>query len=443
MVPGTSGSDPASKKAEIRARRFGARDKTKKLSAVIPPGDGAAARAGSEGSGGGGGGEEPVAQSLEALTRRGEAVVEDLERTQAGLAELELEEAEEAGEAALAEGGGDGGSSVADPLDMFMTENRKKERQQAMVRLTAKRDALLEEQARLKVMTEVARPSMPSLKTSAPAAAEAAGAGASTKDGAESDGTVGVVSSTLNRGTAAKPDGAAGRKGEAGSTNIDRGQVSKRGGGDVNTEAIVDEEEEEENEERLPPSDPVPPSFPMPAEVNARRSSAGPQKEAGAHGGGEIDQISTPNPNPAGKEARKVSGAKRRGTPVGASMLPPPPAKRPQRREESLAPAAAPPGEGSVGGGGSLSSPSRPTAKRKVKGPAAMPPPLGKPSAVSAGTIESSEGKAAVRSNRGAAGGGARGKAIGKDVLEGGDVDWVPPKNALEKMAALNQKFGY
>lgn len=470
MVPAASGSDPASKKAEIRARRFGARDKAKKLSAVIPPGGGAAAaaaRVGSEGSGGGGAGEEPVAQSLQALTRRGEAVVEDLEKTQAGLAELELEEAEEAGEAALAEGGGDGGSSssssvVADPLDMFMSENRKKERQQAMLRLTAKRDALLEEQARLKVMTEAARPSMPSLKTSAPAAtatataaaAEAAGADASTKDGAESNGAVGVVSSSpLDRGTDAKPDPTAGRKEGTGSTAVsDRRQVSKSGGGDVKIKAIEGEEKEEGKEEgkeeRLPPPDPVSPSSPMPVAVNPRRSPAGSQREACAQsGGGESDKIGAPKPNPTEIEAgKKVSGAKRRGTPVGASMLPPPPAKRPQqRRDETVAPAAAPAGEGSVrvGRGGSLPSPSRPTAKRKIKGPAAMPSPLGKPSALSAGTVASSEGKTAGRSTRGAAGGEGAGKATGKDVLEGGDVDWVPPKNALEKMAALNRKFGY
>ncbi|CAN0371863.1 unnamed protein product, partial [Ectocarpus sp. 13 AM-2016] len=165
-LSGTSKSDLASKKAEIKARRFGARDKTKKLSAVTPPADDTTAAERKRGDGPGQ--NEAAAQSLEALTRRGEAVVGDLERTQAGLAELE---AEEAGEAALAEYGG----VAADPLDMFMTENRRKERQQAILRLTAKRESLREEQARLKVMVEAARPSMPSLKKSpAPAAATAA-----------------------------------------------------------------------------------------------------------------------------------------------------------------------------------------------------------------------------------------------------------------------------
>lgn len=448
MVPATSGSDPASKKAEIRARRFGARDKTKKLSAAIPPGGGATAAAaatavaGTEGSGGGGGREEPVAQSLQALTRRGEAVAEDLERTQAGLAELELEEAEEAGEAPLAEGGGDG--SVADPLDIFMSENRKKERNQAILRLTAKRDALLEEQARLKIMAEAARPSMPSLKTSA--AAAAAGAGASTMDRAGSDSTAGMLSSTLDRETAAEPGGTAEPKEETGSNNGDPGRVSKRGGGGGNAGEIKEEEKEEE-EELPPPRKPVPPSPSMPAAVKVRTVPAGPQLEAGAQSeDGESGQVAASKTNPAGKEENeKVPGTKRRGTPVGASMLPPPPAKRPQRREGNLgaAASAAPAGEKGGGGGESLPPPSGPAAKRKVKGPAAMPPSFGKPSAVSAGALASSEGKTTVKSSQGAAGGGTGRKASGKDVLEGGDVDWVPPKDALEKMAALNQKFGY
>lgn len=443
MVPATSGSDPASKKAEIRARRFGARDKTKKLSAAIPPGGGAAAAAveavASEGSGGGVGGGEPVAQSLQALKRRGEAVEEDLGRTRTGLAELELEEAEEAGEAVLADGGGD--DSVVDPLDMFMSENRRKERQQAMSRLTAKRDALLEEQARLKVMTEAARPSMPSLKTSAPAAtaADAAG-GVSAKGGAESDSTDGMGSSTLDRGTTAKLGDTIGTNEETGSNRSDQGQVPKKGRGGVDTDDI----EEEDNEELAPPPNPEPPSSSTPASVKAGRSSASPRLGAGAQSGvDEGDQVKIPNPTPSGKEASRVSGAKRRGTPVGASMLPPPPAKRSQQIEKTSAPAAAPAGEESGGGGRSHSSPSGPTAKRKVKGPAAMPPPLGKPSASSAGAVASSGGKTAVGRSWGAAGGGVAGKATGKDVLEGGDVDWVPPTNALEKMAALNKKFGY
>ncbi|CAM9379654.1 unnamed protein product, partial [Laminaria digitata] len=89
-----------SKKEEIRARRFGARDKTKKL-ALAPTkngaaGTGAAAAAVAAGGRGklaevssGGDGDKTVAQSLEALTRRADAVAQDLEKTESGLVELE------------------------------------------------------------------------------------------------------------------------------------------------------------------------------------------------------------------------------------------------------------------------------------------------------------------------------------------------------------------
>lgn len=94
----TTESGAVSKKEEIRARRFAPRDKTKKLlstadagAAVTTPG---ALRAGTDDGEEGGAG--TAAQSFEALTRRNEAVADDLDRTEKGLAELEAEEAEEA-----------------------------------------------------------------------------------------------------------------------------------------------------------------------------------------------------------------------------------------------------------------------------------------------------------------------------------------------------------
>lgn len=103
----------ASKKAEIRARRFAPRDKTKKRTVAstfsssattaggIPQSTIASATKGvdegvSPGAGEQGGEEGLVAQSLEALTRRWEVVTGDLLRTDDGLEELQAEEAEEA-----------------------------------------------------------------------------------------------------------------------------------------------------------------------------------------------------------------------------------------------------------------------------------------------------------------------------------------------------------
>lgn len=417
-----SGSDPASKKAEVRARRFGARDKKSKMAAVAPGGGGggaaaaAAASGGLETAGGRGGGDEPVAQSLEALTRRAEAVAEDLERTQAGLVELEAEEAEEAGEAALADGG-EGGSPAADPLDMFMSENRKKERQQAVSRLTAQRGALLEEQARLKVMVEAARPSMPSLKGSVPAKAADPGARAH----------AGVAEEKGKEEEKAEADDK--------SDTIDPLPVATGAAREITAKADQGNDRLEKEDSSPPP--PAPATMAAPARP---RRAAGPPPGEGMQGEGRGERGGTNGnggmPAPTGNEEKKAPAAKRRGTPVGAAMLPPPPAKRPQRsakRETNVTPA--PPRGG--GGGGPSALTSEPKAKRTVKGPAAMPPPSNKnnPSVVTAG-VAPSTAKFAKRS-RGPA------EVAGKDVLEGGDVDWVPPKDALEKMAALNQKFGY
>ena len=387
-----SGSDPASKKAEIRARRFGARDKQSKMTSVVPgSGEAAAAATAPAGSGAG---DKPVAQSLEALTRRAEAVAEDLERTQAGLAELEAEEAEEAGEAALGDDG------AADPLDMFMTENRRKERHQAMSRLTAQRDALLKEQARLKVMVEAARPSMPSLKGSAAAKA----AGATEDNGGEEKAGGGDKLDNATAGESAVKAG----KAEGGQTAMD---ASTPRPAPATT---------------APPAKPGRAAAPPPGE---EKQEEGRGKEGANGDGGAM-------PAPVAKE--KASGAKRRGTPVGASMLPPPPAKRPQRRgkgEKESSASPAPAGDEKGGGGGTSTPPSEAKPKRTMKGPTAMPPPSSGPPAVTAGVAPSTSKFA--KSSGGAAGG------AGKDVLEGGDVDWVPPKDALEKMAALNRKFGY
>ncbi|CAM9243574.1 unnamed protein product, partial [Ectocarpus sp. 12 AP-2014] len=427
-LSGTSKSDLASKKAEIKARRFGARDTTKKLSAVTPPADNTTAAERKQ--------NEAAAQSLEALTRRGEAVVEDLERTQAGLAELE---AEEAGEVALAEDGG----VAADPLDMFMTENRRKERQQAIVRLTAKRKSLREEQARLKVMVEAARPSMPSLKKSpAPAAATAAVAAAKEETvPVPETATGGSGSSSSDQ--AAEPDDRKDTRAAA----VDREHMP---GGGRNVDAMPgsagsgSQENDSDEEKKTPPSTAVPAretgsirgSMPSPlappcrsnAIAEARKSPGGTVASAGTRERG-VEKGQAETRHPAVKEGKEASGTKKRGrgTPVGTSMLPPPPSKRQQRREENSKADLA--GENDEG-------PVEPKAKRTVKGPA-MPPPLGKPSKVGGGVSVPTPVARAGDVPQGT------GKVAGKEALEGGDVDWVPPKDALEKMAALNRKFGY
>ncbi|CBN74145.1 conserved unknown protein [Ectocarpus siliculosus] len=423
---GTSKSDLASKKAEIKARRFGARDKTKKLSAVTPPADDTAAAERKRGVGPGQ--NEAAAQSLEALTRRGEAVVEDLERTQAGLAELE---AEEAGEAALAEDGG----VAADPLDMFMTENRRKERQQAIVRLTAKREALREEQALLKVMVEAARPSMPTLKKSPAPAAATASVAATKEETVPVPETTTRGSGSSSSDQAAEPDDRKDTRAAA----VDREHMPGGGGygeampgstGSGSHEKYGDEvEKTAPSRAVLAPEaastlgsmpSPVAPPCRSNAIPEARKSPAGTVASAGTRERG-VEKGQAETRHPGVKEGKEASGTKKRGTPVGTSMLPPPPSKRQQRRAENSKAGLA---------GENDDDPVEPKAKRTVKGPA-MPPPLGKPSKVGGGV---SVPTAVARVGE---------KVAGKEALEGGDVDWVPPKDALEKMAALNRKFGY
>lgn len=118
-------------------------------------------------------------------------------------------------------------------------------------------------------------------------------------------------------------------------------------------------------------------------------------------------------------------------------MLPPPSAKRPQpKRSTSTAderedgvPAAAPS-----------------SAKRAVKGPAAMPPPPAASVSSARLTPGATGGKepreAEAKGSREGAAGGVT--VAGKGVLEGGDADWVPPKGqAGDGRTALNLKFGY
>ncbi|CAM9379731.1 unnamed protein product, partial [Laminaria digitata] len=65
-----------------------------------------------------------------------------------------------------------------------MAGNRKNERRQAVLRLTAQRDSLREERTLLEAMVEAARPSMPSLKKPAAAPSPAvAGKGGATVPG--------------------------------------------------------------------------------------------------------------------------------------------------------------------------------------------------------------------------------------------------------------------
>ncbi|CAN0496901.1 unnamed protein product [Ectocarpus sp. 12 AP-2014] len=325
---------------------------------------------------------------------------------------------------------------------MFMTENRRKERQQAILRLTAKRESLREEQARLKVMVEAARPSMPSLKKS-PAPAAVTAAVAATKEE-----TVPVPEAATGGSGSSSSDQAAeidDRK-DTRAAAVDREHMPGDGSnveampgsaGSGSHEKDGDEEEktasstavpapEAANSTRVSMPSPVAPPCRSNATTEARKSSAGSVASAGTRERG-VEKVQAETRHPGVKEGKEASGTKKRGTPVGTSMLPPPPSKRQQRREEnSKADLAEENDEGPV----------EPKAKRTVKGPA-MPPPLGKPSKVGAGVSVPTVVARAGDAPRGT------GKVAGKEALEGGDVDWVPPKDALEKMAALNRKFGY
>lgn len=432
VVPASARSSKGgvvSRKAEVRARRFGARDKTQKMLSL--PMEGATKAAGASGRSGMGtidsgrddGDESSAAQSLEALTRRAEVVAEDLERTEGGLVELEAEEAEVAGEA-------EAEVRAADPLDVFMFSNRQNEREQAMLRLTAQRDSLRAEQARLKAMVEAARPSMPSLKPALAAVGVA-------KDRTELDLPGSALSSLQQDKAAEVPAVAAAKTGQDGDTadaGVSKSAEETTGGDGESTagEAPGDGLEERPKPSLAPATAPA--ALPgSSAVVTGRKLPAAPHSGAGRRGGnGGVDKEGEME---SSQTEVKSSGLKRTGTPVGAAMPPPPPAKRPQIREETSA-LSADKGTGS--------------AKRGVKGPASMPPALGTPSAnvdtpTSSGRAGAAGGSKAgrtpdtIRENEGGVG-----KIAGKGVLEGGDADWVPPKGqAGDGRTALNAKFGY
>ena len=458
-----------SKKEEIRARRFGARNKAKKLSLV--PANGAAGTAaaalaatGRGKLGGGsleGGGDETVAQSLEALTRRADAVAQDLERTESGLVELEVEEAEdEAEEEAGAKTGAGGDGVAADPLDMFMAGNRKNERRQAVLRLTAQRDSLREERTLLKAMVEAARPSMPSLKPAAAnpvAAGKDVAAAAAAVPGKSRDSSLQQLlplpSPPSPSGEALAAGGVLSKKSSEGEEQEEMEEPVVRVSRHANDGEGATDCGGRSVEAELPPvsaSMGAPAALPRRPEAAADRTTPitaqaeAAEDRGGVRGNGnsksDIDPTrdnkdGAPSSCVPQEEAKKSGSSKKRGTPVGASMLPPPPAKRPQPKQ-STSTADSKEDLRSV--------PS--SAKRAVKGPAAMPPPAaasvssGSLTAGATGVKEPREGEA--KGTKGGAAGGV--KVAGKGVLEGGDADWVPPKGqAGDGRTALNLKFGY
>ncbi|CAM9220029.1 unnamed protein product [Ectocarpus sp. 4 AP-2014] len=320
---------------------------------------------------------------------------------------------------------------------MFMTENRRKERQQAIVRLTTKRESLREEQALLKVMVEAARPSMPSLKKSLAPAAPTASVAATKEETVPVPETATGGSGSSPSDQAAEPDdrkdiraAAVGREhmpggggdGEAMPGSAGSGSHEKYG--DEVVSRVVPAPEAASTRGSMP--SPVAPPCRSNAITEARKSPAGTVASAGTRERG-VKKGQAETRHPGVKEGKEASGTKKRGTPVGTSMLPPLPSKRQRRREENSKADIA----GEKDGG-----PVEPKAKRTVKGPA-MPPPLGKPSKVGGGVSVPTPVASAGDAPRGT------GKVARQEALEGGDVDWVPPKDALEKMAALNRKFGY
>lgn len=451
-----------SKKAEIRARRFGARDKTKKLvSPSAVQGAPTSSTAAVTGRGGAGSvppfsmnGDGSAAQSLDALTRRAEAVGEDLARTESSLVELEVEEAEEAEEELT---GGGGGSAViataVDPLDMFMSSNRKKERQQAILRLTTQRDSLRAERTSLKAMVEAARPAMPSLKARTSAPRVAAPEGPKGEDTSASDSS-GGASPAVERHNSPEHRTADTVTSSGGKSSVGAGRdlLSEKGDAGAGKGQAKD---------MLPP---------VPASIEASSKASDPLERAAVTpttmpklaktflrendgtNGGSVDEVNSID-KPPQEEMRKSSGVKRRGTPVGAAMLPPPPAKRLQQIGTVSPPANVErkdtAGDPSASSGSSGSFVTKPV----MKGPAAMPPPTRNPSS-SAEVADMSDGKGRDVSSAVAVGKdkqdrkSSRGKdvkqAAGKGALEGGDADWVPPKGqAGDGRTALNLKFGY
>lgn len=467
-----------SKKAEIRARRFGARDKTKKMIATAAAGGFGSAAAG-EGrggttaavSGGGDGDNGSAAQSFETLTRRVEVVAEDLERTEGILVELEMEEAEEETE----EKAGEDEAVAVDPLDMFMATNRKNERQQAMLRLTTQRESLREEQVRLKAMVKAARPSLPSLNPTA----AAPGAPATMKKGVEV-GVSGVSPPLLSSSDTEVAAALAATVPTADIVSEDKGIVgtgmlkgretcktttsgsSEGQSGRPEVKTIVSPPPAAASVSMAAP----PPALPrrLSAVVTAaiEPTTAGGCGRAGDEETANDNQGNTAEPTARREEAKDSGGVKRRGTPVGAAMmLPPRPAKK---RQHTRGTSASTRGDidnkevipdlsplGGSGGGGSTES-----VKPTIKGPSRMPPPSGKKIPAKNTGFAASPGRVAT-----AAGGGVKAAATttakkvdrgeggvkvaaGKGVLEGGDADWVPPKGqAGDGRTVLNLKFGY
>lgn len=355
---------------------------------------------------------------------------------------------------------------TADPLDAFMATNRKKARQQAAERLSTKRDALREEQARLKLMMEAARPSMPELKATAKAPTAPPPTEASkcvTKYGIDSNVPGSTPQNTDEAASAsasnsAPPDEQRSPIGMAPPAVIGTPPGRRAGHG---TEMGRGVGTVSEPDERRPGSSLTPRPArggamrPPPAAVAAllsrpsaaslpRPSASGERRKTEDGKVGETSVVSS-DENGGGDTRRgqhnsskepllpeqavegKSAGVKRRGTPVGgAEMQPPPPTKRPQQRENpSTIKGAA--------GQEQQPVPASTSTKRAVKGPAAMPPPVGKtppgPGIKSAVGAGKSDGV----------------KVAGKGgVLEGGDADWVPPKGqAGDGRTALNLKFGY
>lgn len=366
-----------------------------------------------------------------------------------------------------------------------MATNRETARQQATERLSTKRDALREEQARVKLMMEAARPSMPELKATAraptatdlplPLAPPTETSGRTTKEGIDSN----VPSSTpqdtdkvakVSASNSMRFDEQVSPVGMPPPrvTGIPPGRKAGHGTGIGKGVLTVHEPDERRPGSRSPPRParggatrppPVPAaagSFPQPSASLLPRPSTNDDKERREDGrvgessavssdenGGGGSSIGQPHkskdpfkPEQAGEgssssssssSAIKNVGVKRRGTPIrGAEMQPPPPAKRPQQRE-SLS---------TTEGAANREQPFVPistSTKRAVKGPAAMPPPLGK--TLPAIRVENAAGASK----------GCGEKLAGKgDVLEGGDADWVPPKGqAGDGRTALNAKFGY
>lgn len=357
-----------------------------------------------------------AAQSLEALTRRVEVVAEDLERTEGGLVELEAEEAEEAGE--------EDEDAVADPLDMFMASNRTKERQQATLRLATKRDSLREEQARLKVMVEAARPSMPALKAtpkpSSPAAVATEGGTGSSVPGSSPSGKV---------ATAAGNDGSSIAIEDA---RDDESKDRVKVAADIERAAAGTPEKRPMLSPQGSASMAAPDVLPRRASVPPVAARAAPPP--GGDGGDVCDEDKGGQREASPAETPRSSGVKRRGTPVGTAMLPPPAAKRPQQGGKPSKTVAVAP----------VDSTTDSNPKRPVKGPAAMPPSPGNPL------------RNVTPLSGGGGGGGDAGDSVDarsseqttssakSGVLEGGDADWVPPKGqAGDGRTALNLKFGY